>query len=114
PRSGCCARRAGCVLPPAVRRKQGGVMAEGSTAIPRRPDVAPDSAGAVLASLAFPVVMVAPDNTVAYVNAAAEQFFGAGCAVLVGRPLARLIAGDSPLISLIEQVRSDGVSISEY
>ena len=89
-------------------------MAEGSTALPRRPQPAPEAASAVLGALAFPVVVVAPDNTVAYVNSAGEQFFGASAAVLGGRPLAKLLSEDSPLLSLIEQVRADGVSISEY
>src|SRR5690606_5298902 len=42
------------------------------------------------------------------------QFFGASYAVMIGRPLAKLVANDSPIISLVDQVRADGVSISEY
>jgi two-component system nitrogen regulation sensor histidine kinase GlnL len=68
----------------------------------------------VLGALAFPVVVLNRDNEVVYVNSAGEQFFGASAPVLTGRPFSRLLAGDSPLLSLVDQVRDDGVTISEY
>jgi two-component system nitrogen regulation sensor histidine kinase GlnL len=70
--------------------------------------------GPVLGALAFPVVVLGKDNRVVYVNGAAEQFFGASSVVLVDRSINRLLPPDSPLFSLIDLVRGEGVSISEY
>jgi two-component system nitrogen regulation sensor histidine kinase GlnL len=84
-------------------------MAEGSAGMPPSFE-----SGSVLGALAFPVIVFGAQNEIAYVNGAAEQFLGASAVVLVGRRADRLLPADSPLLSLVEQVRSDGVSISEY
>lgn len=68
---------------------------------------------AVVNSLADAVVVIAPDDTIAWVNHAAEQLFGAGASVLAGQRLDALVPHDSPLVGLLMQVRRDGVSISE-
>ncbi len=70
--------------------------------------------GGVLAALAFPVVVVASDDLVRFVNDAGEQFFGQGASHILGRPIARLVGNDSPLFSLLAQIRATGTSISEY
>jgi two-component system nitrogen regulation sensor histidine kinase GlnL len=75
--------------------------------------LAPDSA-AVLGALAFPVLVVNGENRVGYLNAAAEQFFDYSASSLLGQPLSRVIPPDSPVFSLIDQVRSGGASISEH
>ena len=49
-----------------------------------------------------------------FVNPAAEQFFGAGAAALVGRKLARLLLPHSPILALIDTVWRTGGSIVEY
>ena len=68
----------------------------------------------VLDALPEPVLVVAADGTIAFVNLAAEQFFAAGAATLAGRRIAELVPADSPLNGLIDQARSGGSTISEY
>lgn len=90
------------------------------TAILRRPpelDSAisrPIDAGAMLGALVAPVIVVDQVDMIIYINPAAEQFFHASAATLVGQPLDEVIPPDSPLISLIEQARRTNASLSEY
>lgn len=71
-------------------------------------------AAAVLSALPEPVLVIEKAGAIAYLNAAAEQFFQGGSAALIGRPLADLLPSDSPVFRLIEQVREGGHSVSEY
>jgi two-component system nitrogen regulation sensor histidine kinase GlnL len=73
----------------------------------------PDAAS-VLAALAFPVVVIDAAGCIGYVNGMSEQFFEHGASNLVGQPLARVVPADSPVFSLIRQVRDTGASISEH
>jgi two-component system nitrogen regulation sensor histidine kinase GlnL len=68
----------------------------------------------VLNSLADPVMVVGEDGIINYVNLATEQFFDASQSWLCARKLKDLIPGDSPLFTMIEQVRAHGSSLSEY
>jgi len=68
----------------------------------------------VLAVLPDPVLVVEPNNQIAWVNAAAEVFFGAGSPSLCDMPLAELVTHDSPLIALLAQVRAKGFSCSDH
>jgi two-component system nitrogen regulation sensor histidine kinase GlnL len=61
---------------------------------------------AVLAALPLPLIVVAPDGRLASVNPAAEDFFAASAESLTLRRLDELIPFDSPLLALIEQVRT--------
>jgi len=70
--------------------------------------------GMILAALPEPVFVVDADNTFRYLNDAAEQFFAAGQATLIGRALTEIVAPDSPLVALIGQARAGDCSISEY
>jgi len=72
------------------------------------------SARAILGALPFPVIVVGKNDAVAFVNASAEQFFDQSAGHLVGRPLDRIAAKDSPLRWLIAQVRAEGATISEH
>lgn len=69
---------------------------------------------AILSALPAPVFVVAEGNRFAFVNAAAESFFGGSAATLIGRTLDEWLPSDSPLFMLMEQVRSRGHSLSEY
>lgn len=69
---------------------------------------------AILDALPGPVLVVDPVGRLAYLNPAAEQFFGASVASLVGRGLDALLPGDSPVFALVAQVRDHGHSVSEY
>ncbi|HWA44455.1 MAG TPA: ATP-binding protein [Hypericibacter adhaerens] len=64
---------------------------------------------------ALPLPLIALDDLdcIGMVNGAAEQFLGASAAHLRGRALAEILVGDSPLLTLIHQVRQDGVALSE-
>ncbi|HKS88649.1 MAG TPA: ATP-binding protein [Stellaceae bacterium] len=74
---------------------------------------APDPAG-LLAALPNPVVALDRSGIVRLVNPAAEQFFGAGAAALVGQPLADALPPHSPLLLLADAVWRSGGSIAEY
>jgi two-component system, NtrC family, nitrogen regulation sensor histidine kinase GlnL len=69
---------------------------------------------AVLMALADPVVVIDRRLQIRMVNPAAEQFFDAGAAAMLGSPLGRLVARDSPLLALVAQVLRDGNTMSEY
>jgi two-component system nitrogen regulation sensor histidine kinase GlnL len=68
----------------------------------------------VLSALPDPILVIGADKRIAYVNAAAEQFFQASESYLHGRLLRDLLPGDSPLFTLIDQVRETASSVSEY
>lgn len=69
---------------------------------------------AVLAAIPDPVLVLDGTDSVAWVNAAAENFFSVGSASLRGVPLARLVTQDSPLMALVGQVRGQGIGRSEH
>lgn len=68
----------------------------------------------VLSALPDPILVITADGRIAYINSATEQFFQASEAYLSGRLLHDLLPPDSPLFTLIEQVRATGSSVSEY
>lgn len=69
---------------------------------------------AVLNALATAVLVVDSCGAIVYVNGAAEHFFKNSAAYLTGQALDSLLPADSPLFSLIGQVRGQGSSIAEY
>lgn len=71
------------------------------------------SDSSVLASLPLAVVTLGPNLQVRSVNAAAEQLFAAGANTLTGLRLQQLLAPDSPVVALVEQVRAQGSSVSQ-
>jgi two-component system nitrogen regulation sensor histidine kinase GlnL len=82
----------------------------------RRPpahDGAPDAA-ALLGALPSAVWALDRGGTIRFVNPAAEQFFGAGAAALIGKPLADFVLPHSPIFTLIDSVWRSGGSIAEY
>ena len=74
----------------------------------------PGVADAVLDALPHPVISVAPTGFVVNANAAAEAFFDAGAPVLRRHRIHEIVPFGSPLISLIEQVRTRGAAVNEY
>ena len=80
--------------------------------LPERPTL-PDAA-ALLGALPSAVVALDRGGAVRFVNPAAEQFFGAGTAALVGKDLADFIMPHSPIFTLIDAVWRSGGSIAEY
>ncbi len=71
-------------------------------------------AATVLGVLPDPVLVISESNAIQYVNPAAEQFFKMGAAIMSGMRIDELVAPDSPLVSLVAQVRKTGVAIREY
>lgn len=69
---------------------------------------------AVLSALPAPVFVVGPNDRFLYLNAAAESFFAGSAATLLDRSLEDWLPVDSPLFSLLAQVRDRGHSLSEY
>jgi len=68
----------------------------------------------VLASLPSPLFVIGGENEIRFANQAAEQFFKTSEAYLYGHYLDELLPSDSPLFTLIRQVREGGSSIFEY
>jgi two-component system, NtrC family, nitrogen regulation sensor histidine kinase GlnL len=71
-------------------------------------------AAKLLNALPHPVVAVLPDGSIAEANPAAEAFFGMSRTSLWQQRLANLVVALSPLLSLVEQVKSQGAAINEY
>ncbi|MGC2221820.1 MAG: ATP-binding protein [Methylocella sp.] len=71
-------------------------------------------AAKLLNALPHPVVAVLPDGSIAEANSAAEAFFGMSRTSLWQQRLANLVVAFSPLLSLVEQVKSRGAAINEY
>jgi two-component system, NtrC family, nitrogen regulation sensor histidine kinase GlnL len=72
------------------------------------------AAEAVLNSLPHPVVVVAPDGRIADANVAAENFFESSAVLLQRYALRDLVPFGSPLLALVEQVRTRGAAVNEY
>jgi two-component system, NtrC family, nitrogen regulation sensor histidine kinase GlnL len=72
------------------------------------------AADAVLNALPLPVITIAADGKVADANAAAEAFFEASVMLLRRQMLSDLVPFGSPLLALVEQVRSRGAAVNEY
>jgi two-component system nitrogen regulation sensor histidine kinase GlnL len=73
-----------------------------------------NTADAVLNALPHPVIMVAADGKIANANVAAEAFFEVSLPLLRRHRLRDLVPFGSPLITLIDQVRSRGAAVNEY
>jgi two-component system, NtrC family, nitrogen regulation sensor histidine kinase GlnL len=69
---------------------------------------------AVLNALPLPVVLVAADGKITYANVAAESFFEVSAPVLRRHALRDVVPFGSPLLALVEQVRSRGAAVNEY
>jgi two-component system nitrogen regulation sensor histidine kinase GlnL len=82
--------------------------------LPERLTSSAGSANLVLNALSAPVFLVDGEDRLHLVNNAAEQFFRASAASLIGRSLLDFLVEDSPLLALISQVRATGVGTSEY
>ena len=75
------------------------------------PEVAADS---ILNALGVAVVVVDGSGAILQVNSAGEQLLQSGADYLKGRSLLELLPSDNPIFSLIEQVRTEGLAVSEY
>jgi two-component system nitrogen regulation sensor histidine kinase GlnL len=78
----------------------------------RRPT--PSDGEAILNALPNPVLLVAPDGKIVDANMAAESFFEISTQFLQRQSLKELVPFGSPLLALIDQVRSSGSPVNEY
>src|SRR5579871_2549491 len=69
---------------------------------------------AVLNALPHPVLMVDAAGKIADANVAAEAFFEASVPLMRRHLLRDLVPFGSPLLALVEQVRSRGAAVNEY
>ena len=81
---------------------------------PTRPPRAAISTDAILNALPDPILVVDADSVINFANAAAEQFFDAGASVLTRQRLDEVLPFASPILGLVQQVRADEASVSEY
>jgi len=80
----------------------------------RTTKVALGAAGAVLNALPLPVILVASDGKIADANVAAETFFEVSAPLLRRQTLKDLVPFGSPLLALVDQVRTRGAAVNEY
>src|SRR6202163_2123949 len=78
----------------------------------RRP--LPSDGEAILNALPNPVLLIAPDGKIVDANMAAESFFEISTQFLQRQSLKELVPFGSPLLALIDQVRSSGSPVNEY
>ena len=74
----------------------------------------PSESEAILNALPNPVLLIAPDGKIIDANMAAESFFEISTQFLQRQSLRELVPFGSPLLALIEQVRSSGSPVNEY
>ncbi|QIB35720.1 two-component system sensor histidine kinase NtrB [Ancylobacter pratisalsi] len=79
-----------------------------------RPAPLVPTAEAVMNALPHPVITVAEDDRMVDANVAAEAFFEASLAVLQRHRLQEFVPFGSPILSLVEQVRTRGAAVNEY
>jgi two-component system nitrogen regulation sensor histidine kinase GlnL len=83
-----------------------------SAAEHRRP--VPSDGDAILNALPNPVLLIGPDGKIVDANMAAESFFEISTQFLQRQSLKELVPFGSPLLALIDQVRSSGSPVNEY
>lgn len=81
---------------------------------PKASDIDDIDIESIFNAMATTIVVVDADDAIAHVNSAGEQFLQGGADYLKGRPLKEMLPFDSPLFSLIRQVRKEGLAVSEY
>jgi two-component system nitrogen regulation sensor histidine kinase GlnL len=85
-----------------------------SSTVARTNKVLPSTASSVLNALPLPVIMVGADGKIADANVAAETFFEVSAPLLRRYELKDLVPFGSPLLALVDQVRSRGAAVNEY
>ncbi|WP_341988472.1 nitrogen regulation protein NR(II) [Azorhizobium sp. AG788] len=80
----------------------------------RRPDVEASLTRAILDAVPHPVVTISDDGKIVDANVAAEAFFQVSVPLLRRRPFSEFVPFGTPLLSLIDQVRTRGAPVNEY
>lgn len=89
-------------------------MTAGPAALASFPVAARPDVETLLDALPLPILLLDQAGILRRVNAAGEALFAQSAAHLEGRPLAELIAADSPLQALAEQARGGGAPVSDH
>ena len=74
----------------------------------------PSDSDAILNALPNPVLLIGPDGKIVDANMAAESFFEISTQFLQRQSLKELVPFGSPLLALIDQVRSNHSPVNEY
>ncbi len=75
---------------------------------------APVNGDMLLNAITIALLVIDDDLHIVYANSAAEQFFKSSKDTLLGKTLPEFIPVDSPVFSLINQVKGSGRPVSEY
>ncbi len=70
--------------------------------------------GELLNALPYPILTISPEGRVADANSASEGFFEMSRAMLKRRRLDEILPFGSPLMGLVDYVRTRGVTVNEY
>ena len=68
----------------------------------------------ILNAIKLPILVIGANQKVVDVNHAGEHLFQGSRSYLCGHALRDLLPEDSPLLGLLEQVRTSGTPVSEY
>jgi len=91
------------------------VMAAKVQHISNRPDPhALINSDILLNTITAALIAINDDNVIVYANTAAEQFFKSSAEYMVNKKLRLFLPEDSPVFGLIEQVRTQRSTVSEY
>jgi len=78
------------------------------------PAAASSASDAILNALPLPVILIGADGKINDANVAAESFFEVSATLLRRHALTDLVPFGSPLLALVEQVRTRGAAVNEY
>ena len=101
-------------FPPSLSRMAAARRRGGGGAMRAEPLLTATPADAVLNALPHPVIVVSADGKVADANVAAEAFFEVSLPLLRRYLLHDLVPFGSPLLTLVDQVRTRGAAVNEY
>ena len=71
-------------------------------------------ANLVLEALPNPLIQLGTNNSIIYLNTAAETFFEASMGYLKGLPFTELLPDNTPLLEMVKNVRHSGNSITDH
>ena len=71
-------------------------------------------ANLVLEALPNPLIQLGTNNSIVYLNTAAETFFEGSLGYLKGLPFTELLPDNTPLLEMVRNVRHSGNSITDH
>lgn len=89
-------------------------MTRGNLAFQHSPVGLPLDSASILNALGMPVLVLDAEDSLRYLNSAAEQFLEISISQAFGHTLRDFLPQDSPLFGLMRQARAEGCLLSEY